>query len=260
MMSWPLAVALAVPIAAGTAIGVSTRDEIDWSSKLRRPSWDPPTWLFGPAWTFLYTLMGYASFRVWSLGGWAAQSQPLTLYLVQLGLNLAWPLIFFRFHRIGLAMLDNLALLAAAAATAASFHTVDQTAAYLLAPYLAWLVFANTLNFTIWRMNPKGGFTGDGPSSGSSGTVPATASLYGEASSSSAKRGRFSGGRSRHALSVTAAAQVGVWHMPVPSSSARGFHSMAKGGLKTAARSTAGAHAQPSLTCAVHKREALWAV
>ena len=70
---------------------------------LRKPSWTPPDWVFGPVWTALYTAMGYASYVVYKNGGGAL---PLSLYGVQLLMNLAWSPLFFRSHEIGFALLD----------------------------------------------------------------------------------------------------------------------------------------------------------
>ena len=75
---------------------------------LRKPAWEPPGPLFGIAWTVLYGVMGYASWRVWLQGGWQAQQSALSLYLIQLALNLSWPLIFFNLKRLGLALAVNL--------------------------------------------------------------------------------------------------------------------------------------------------------
>jgi tryptophan-rich sensory protein len=62
-------------------------DVLGWYQKLKKPTWEPPNWLFGPMWSLLYCMMGVASHRVWLAGGGPL---PLTLYGVQLLLNLAW--------------------------------------------------------------------------------------------------------------------------------------------------------------------------
>ena len=71
--------------------------------ELVQPSWAPPSWLFGPVWTTLYTLMGIAAWLVWRNGGFGAQRKALTLYLVQLVVNALWSWIFFAWRLGGLA-------------------------------------------------------------------------------------------------------------------------------------------------------------
>lgn len=124
-----------------------------WYAALNKPSWNPPGWIFGPAWTLLYILMAVAAWLVWRRGGFAEQGRPLTLYFVQLALNAAWTPIFFGAHAMGWALLEIVALWCAIALTLVSFRRVSPAAGWLLAPYLAWVTFATALNFTLWRMN-----------------------------------------------------------------------------------------------------------
>lgn len=126
----------------------------EWYATLRKPSWNPPAWIFGPVWTALYLMMATAAWLVWRRGGWAAQRRALTLYLVQLALNAAWTPIFFGLKMPGLAFAVILLLLAAIVAAAFAFRGVHKGAAALLAPYIAWVSFAAFLNFTLWRLNP----------------------------------------------------------------------------------------------------------
>lgn len=70
---------------------------------LKKPSWSPPNWLFGPVWTVLYGAMGYASWLVWKNG---AGALPLGLYALQAVLNYAWSPIFFGAHDITFALAD----------------------------------------------------------------------------------------------------------------------------------------------------------
>lgn len=70
---------------------------------LKKPSWQPPNWLFGPVWTALYAMMGVASWMVWQKAGGAV---PLSLYAVQLALNLAWTPLFFKKHQLTYALAD----------------------------------------------------------------------------------------------------------------------------------------------------------
>jgi uncharacterized protein YbjT (DUF2867 family)/tryptophan-rich sensory protein len=125
----------------------------DWYASLRKPSWNPPGWLFGPVWGALYTMMAAAAWLVWRRGGFTAQCRPLAVFLVQLALNAAWTPLFFGLHRPDLAFIAIGLLWLAIIFTLAAFRPVSRPAAWLLAPYLAWVSFAAALNFTLWRLN-----------------------------------------------------------------------------------------------------------
>lgn len=122
-----------------------------WYASLIKPTWNPPSWLFGPAWTLLYTLMAVAAWLVWKRAGF---SRPLVLYFVQLALNAVWTPLFFGAHAMGWALVEIVALWIAILLTLLSFRRVNLTAGWLLVPYLAWVTFATALNFTLWRLNP----------------------------------------------------------------------------------------------------------
>ena len=128
--------------------GVATAGSVgDWYEGLDRAPWNPPGWVFGPAWTVLYVLMAVAAWLVAREGlDDPAVRTALLIYGAQLALNLGWSLVFFGLRRPGLGLVVILALLVAIAATAVAFHGISPTAAWLLAPYLAWVAFAATLN------------------------------------------------------------------------------------------------------------------
>ena len=124
-----------------------------WYVALNKPSFNPPNWIFGPVWTVLYATMAIAAWRVWRIVGWRNGFEALFLFAIQLGLNLAWSVLFFGLHRVGAAMVCIVALWLGIAATAAAFRKIDRLAAWLMVPYLAWVSFAALLNFSIWRLN-----------------------------------------------------------------------------------------------------------
>jgi len=137
--------------ASGTAVFVSTGG---WYADLHKPLWNPPAWVFAPAWTLLYVMMAVAAWLVWREGGWKAHRRALGLFVLQWLLNALWTPLFFGMHRPELALAEIIMLWCVLAATLVSFWRVRRAAGFLLMPYLAWVSFAAMLNFTIWQMNP----------------------------------------------------------------------------------------------------------
>ncbi len=124
-----------------------------WYRTLTRPAIAPPDWVFGPVWTVLYALMAIAAWQVWLLAPSALRTWGLALFLAQLGLNFAWSWIFFRHHALGAALVEVVVLWAAIGATTLAFTRVAPVAAWMMAPYWAWVTFAAVLNEEFWRVN-----------------------------------------------------------------------------------------------------------
>ena len=93
----------------------------EWYAQLQKPSWNPPSWIFAPAWTLLYIMMAVAAWRVWRVAGFDAARGALVLFLVQLALNGTWSWIFFGLKNPALAVADIVALWLAIAATLVAF-------------------------------------------------------------------------------------------------------------------------------------------
>jgi tryptophan-rich sensory protein len=125
-----------------------------WYETLTKPSWCPPNWLFGPAWTLLYAMIAVSGWLVWREAGFAGATAALVIYGVQLLLNAAWSGIFFGLKRMDLAFAELVLLWLAILATIVAFFPIHAGAALLLVPYLAWVSFAGALNLTLWRLNP----------------------------------------------------------------------------------------------------------
>jgi tryptophan-rich sensory protein len=124
-----------------------------WYATLAHPAWTPPNWLFAPVWTTLYVLMGIAAARLYRASKSMWRHDALALYWCQLVFNLAWSIIFFGLHEIlgGLVVILILAVLLIALIYQAS--KVSRAAAWLLAPYLLWVLYATSLNMGIYFLN-----------------------------------------------------------------------------------------------------------
>lgn len=128
-----------------------------WYRSLERPIGNPPNWVFGPVWTTLYLMMGVAVWLVWSSGPWRSVRAAIALFTFQLVVNTGWSWLFFGQHAIGWALVDLLVLVVLVMATIVIFRRHSSTAAALLFPYVAWLVFAGYLNGAYWLLNRGSG-------------------------------------------------------------------------------------------------------
>lgn len=141
--------------AAGMIGSVFTYPSIaSWYVFLNKPSFSPPSWLFGPAWITLYTLMGIAFYLIWQKGEQKkAVKSALVLFIFHLVVNTLWSILFFGLRSPILGLLDISLLWVLIVLIIKRFYQLDKTAAYLLIPYLAWVSFASLLNFAVWRLN-----------------------------------------------------------------------------------------------------------
>ncbi len=125
----------------------------EWYGSLVKPSWNPPSWVFGPVWTVLYAAMAVAAWLVWKQAGFDGANAALTLFFVQLALNLAWSGIFFALRSPGWALVEVGVLWLAILATTVLFFRHSTWAGVLMVPYLLWVGFASALNTAIVRLN-----------------------------------------------------------------------------------------------------------
>ena len=128
-----------------------------WFDALQKPFFMPPGWAFGLVWPILYVLMGVALAMVLAEPPSPRRRKALILFFAQLALNFAWSPIFFAAHDITLAKYVIFVMAVIAAAAAGQFMRLRKVAGLLLVPYLAWLIFAATLNSAIEDLNPAAG-------------------------------------------------------------------------------------------------------
>jgi tryptophan-rich sensory protein len=143
-----LALFIIAVVGCGIAIGYACPPG-EWHARLRKPSFNPPNWLFGPVWTVLYVLIAVAGWRTWEAGA----STAFAVWLAQMIVNFAWSPTFFRAHRGDVALGLIVALLVLILTFIALQWNADRTAALLFVPYAAWVAFASTLNAALLRLN-----------------------------------------------------------------------------------------------------------
>ncbi|MFB0562026.1 MAG: TspO/MBR family protein [Candidatus Lokiarchaeia archaeon] len=151
-----LIVSILIAEFAGIIGSVFTTPSIPiWYEFLIKPSFNPPSWLFGPVWTTLFLLMGISAYLVW-IEGWENKEVKIALsvYGVQLVLNTLWSILFFGLQSPFAGFLGIIPLWIAIVLTILLFYKISKKAAYLLIPYILWVSFAAILNFTIWQLNP----------------------------------------------------------------------------------------------------------
>ena len=148
---WKLIIALVLPFIASAIGGLFTVSSVStWYVDLVKPSFNPPSWLFGPVWTILYLLMGIALYLVWTK---KFNKQAFTLFGIQLVLNALWSILFFGLKQPLLAFIEIIILWVMILVTIIYFYKINKNSAYLLITYLLWVSFAAILNLAIFILN-----------------------------------------------------------------------------------------------------------
>ena len=124
-----------------------------WFSLLTKPSFNPPSWIFSPVWTVLYTLMGISLFLFLKADNFKNKTIGVVFFAIQLVLNGLWSIVFFGLHQLLLAFVVIMALLVFIILSIIEFYKVSKPAAYILIPYLIWASFASVLNISLYLLN-----------------------------------------------------------------------------------------------------------
>ena len=135
-------------------LGAWLTDLTPWYHALKKPSWQPPDWLFGPAWTLILALASLSAYLAWR----NAQDRGSRLMVVGLFcangvLNLLWSPLFFKWRRPDWALVEVPFLWLSILAPVVLLARISTTASLLMVPYLLWVSFAAVLNLTIVRLN-----------------------------------------------------------------------------------------------------------
>ena len=121
-----------------------------WYSEIILPSFNPPSWVFGPVWSILYLLMSLAAWKVWTNN---FDKKLLKIYFIHLIFNSSWSIVFFGFHQIGLALLNLIIILIFIIILMKEYFIKDKISFYLMVPYVSWSSYALVLNSAIFVLN-----------------------------------------------------------------------------------------------------------
>lgn len=136
----------------GGAGGLLT-DIGSWYRNLSKPSWQPPDWLFGPAWTVILGLAAWAAVLAWDGADDAGRRAIIILYAVNFVLHFAWSPLFFKLKRPDWSLIESVFLWLSVLALCVGLRPYSELASWLIVPYLAWVSFATLLNREIVRLN-----------------------------------------------------------------------------------------------------------
>lgn len=144
-----LVISILITEGAGIFGSIATASSVKtwYVTQVIKPSFNPPSWLFGPVWTGLFLLMGVSLYLVWQKKG------DLFWFWTQLLLNTIWSFLFFGFRSPTLAFYEIIILWVTILITIVKFQKIDKLASKLLYPYLAWVSFATFLTYSIMVLN-----------------------------------------------------------------------------------------------------------
>jgi tryptophan-rich sensory protein len=151
---WRPIAAAAVAAMAVAALGASATDLGPWYQSLVKPSWQPPDWLFGPAWTLIYALAALSAALAWSAARDSrSRTRIVALFALNALLNVTWSELFFGLQRPDWALAEVGFLWLSILLLIVVLRRHSATASWLLVPYLAWVTFAAILNLAVVRLN-----------------------------------------------------------------------------------------------------------
>jgi translocator protein len=149
----PVLTAAAVAIFIG-ALGGTLTDTGIWYQSLLKPSWQPPDWLFGPAWTVIFALATVSAVCAWRNADNRGQRESVVgLFALNGFLNVLWSLLFFALRRPDWALIEVAFLWLSILLPIIMFWRFAKSASLYLVPYLLWVSFAAFLNLTVVRLN-----------------------------------------------------------------------------------------------------------
>ncbi|WP_394727124.1 TspO/MBR family protein [Altererythrobacter sp. GH1-8] len=152
-MDFPLIFAISWAVILGLGGGALTKIG-GWYYDLKKPSWQPPDWLFGPAWTVILGLAAWAFVLSWNgVSSDAERTLLIVLYIMNGVCHFLWSPLFFTLKRPDWALVEVPFLWVSVLSLAIFLRQWSELASLLILPYLAWVSFAAILNWKIWQLN-----------------------------------------------------------------------------------------------------------
>ena len=141
---------LVVVFVVGGLIGVMNLPGA-WYQALAKPPFNPPNWVFGPAWSALYVLIAIAGWRTFLH---SPSSPRMWLWYGQMALNWTWSPVWFTLHALWPAFAVIMAILVLIVGfIVTSWRDGDRVSAALFVPYALWVGFASSLNLAVALLN-----------------------------------------------------------------------------------------------------------
>ena len=122
-----------------------------WYSELVKPSFSPPDWIFAPVWITLYLLIGFAIWLIWLSP--KKNQKIFTIYFMHLFINASWSIVFFAFHQVFASLLIIALIIFFVIWLTKLYYPINKISTILMLPYIAWLGFAFSLNYSIFALN-----------------------------------------------------------------------------------------------------------
>ena len=151
-----IVITVAICLTVGYLSSLVTQESIEtWYPTIKKPSFNPPNWIFAPVWTLLFVLMGIAAGLVWDKYDENKElvKKGMLFFGIQLFFNALWSYLFFGLHNLLLASIEIILLLLLIFETYLIFKKLDKKISFLLIPYMLWVGFATILTITIYILN-----------------------------------------------------------------------------------------------------------
>lgn len=149
----PLILFVGITELVGSLSSLAAGDIKSVYMQLEKPPLSPPPEVFGIVWAILYALIGIAAYLVYNSEKSETRRNALAFWTVQLILNFLWPIVAFRFDWLFVAVILIVLIVLTTLITVLYFSKISKAAAYLMIPYLLWLVFATYLNIGFAVLN-----------------------------------------------------------------------------------------------------------